>query len=347
MINSNAIRQQTNRMFSAQLIAGPDVFLTLSEEEWNELANRGMTKTPFQQHHYQASWWRHLGEGDLWSVIVRSETGHLKGIAPLNLRGERVVFNGSKEESDYLDLIASAADAEGVWQAVFDCLVGDSFPSWNQLDFFNVPADSPSREILSRLAKDRAFVFSEELAEVCPVIDLGEDFESYLAGLDKKQRHEIRRKMRRANGAEAELVIVDEADDLSHHIDVFLDLLQKSTPEKEQWLTDGRRALFHDVARSSLAKGSLLLMFMKVGEEVIAGLFNFCYSGRIWVYNSGLDMSRHSRLSLGVVLTAEAIKYGVEKGYKTFDFLRGDEEYKYRFGAHDSKIFRLQIDKKK
>lgn len=345
MLKSASDSQVTAMNYSAQVIIGPELFSKVTSEEWNRVASSGMTNTPFQQHDYQAAWWRHLGEGELFAILIHDEPGQLVGIAPLNIRGERVVFNGSKEESDYLDLIAPVEQAAEVWAAVIDCLCSEPCPAWSELDFYNIPAASPSRTILPRLASSRGFVLTEEKAEVCPVIRLESDFESYLAGIDKKQRHEIRRKLRRANGAEAELVVVDKNDDLDQQVDLFLDLLAKSTPEKETWLNDGRRALFYDVARSALDQDNLLLMFMKVEGEAVSALFNFCYDGRVWVYNSGIDISRHSRLSLGVVLTAAAIEYAIEKGYQAFDFLRGDEEYKYRFGAQDTEIFRIKIVK--
>ncbi|MCZ7665851.1 MAG: GNAT family N-acetyltransferase [Chloroflexi bacterium] len=49
--------------------------------------------------------------------------------------------------------------------------------------------------------------------------------------------------------------------------------------------------------------------------------------------------------SLGVVLTAKAIEWAVANGRSHFDFLRGDEEYKYRFGAVDTEIYKITLTK--
>ena len=89
----------------------------------------------------------------------------------------------------------------------------------------------------------------------------------------------------------------------------------------------------------------LQLMFMEVEGEKAAALFNFDYNGRTWVYNSGLDPDAFGRLSLGVVLSSLAIEKAIELSHNTFDFLRGDEQYKYRFGAQDTEIFRLIVEK--
>ena len=92
-----------------------------------------------------------------------------------------------------------------------------------------------------------------------------------------------------------------------------------------------------------MADGTLQLMFIEVDGRRAAALFNFVYKGRTWVYNSGLDPDAFGRLSLGVVLSAAAIETATQLGFHSFDFLRGDETYKYRFGAKDTEIFRLMI----
>jgi CelD/BcsL family acetyltransferase involved in cellulose biosynthesis len=141
------------------------------------------------------------------------------------------------------------------------------------------------------------------------------------------------------------MVVVGPDDDVETAVTDFLDLLQKSTFEKRDWLNDGRRAVFYDAARAAHQAGTLQLIFMEVRGKKAAALFNFDYNGRIWVYNSGLDPALFGALSLGVVITAKAIEYAVENGRTTFDFLRGNETYKYRFGAVDTRIYRLHLER--
>jgi CelD/BcsL family acetyltransferase involved in cellulose biosynthesis len=44
-----------------------------------------------------------------------------------------------------------------------------------------------------------------------------------------------------------------------------------------------------------------------------------------------------------VIISAKAIEMAAENGRIAFDFLRGNEIYKYRFGAEDTRIYRIQI----
>ena len=327
-----------------ELINDSEVF-TLLEAEWDNLVQRSMTDTPFQTLAYQKAWWTHLRpeNGRLHTVTARNDKKELIAIGCFyNLDGV-LYLNGCVEETDYLDLITPTEQAETAWRAILDCLCSPNFPTWHALDLCNIPEASPSRSILEQEAQRRGFLFEESVHEVCPVIHLPDTFEAYLDEIDSKQRREINRKLRRAAGAAAELVQVMPEDDIDTAVTDFLELLQKSTFEKREWLNDGRRALFYDVAQAAIKAGTLQLLFMEVRGKKAAALFNFDYKDRIWVYNSGLDPELFGALSLGVVISAKAIERAIENGRATFDFLRGNETYKYRFGAQDTQIFRLQL----
>ena len=114
-------------MVSAKLISGREVFDSVSESEWNRLVQNGVANTPFQKHTYQKAWWQHLGQGELYSVLVynNDQEDELIGIGCFNLVDGVLQFNASKEETDYLDVIADQAHIEPVWDAIF-FLFGDS-----------------------------------------------------------------------------------------------------------------------------------------------------------------------------------------------------------------------------
>ncbi len=329
----------------AQIIHGDAIFTDLAGE-WDELASRGMTDTPFQKLAYQQAWWTNLQpqESELESIIVRNGDGSLAAIACLYLTSDGTVrFNGCVEETDYLDLISTAEVACESWSLVVSTLLGADYPDWHYLELCNIPEASPSLTFMPQIASELGLTVVESINEVCPVITLPGSFEEYLAGINSKQRREVRRKIRRAEGAETRLHVVDQDDDLASAVDDFLELLQKSTFEKRDWLNDGRRALFHETADAAQKAGTLQLMFIGIADQKAAALFNFDYADRIWVYNSGLDPEAFAALSPGVVITARAIELAIANGRDEFDFLRGDEDYKYRFGAKDTFVYRLQI----
>ena len=327
------------------LFEGKEAFSALAET-WDEVAMAGMSDTPFQMWAYQRAWWEHLQPaGATLHTVVAYEDKRPFAIGCFYLVDGVVHFNGCLEETDYLDLIAAPQNAEAGWTAVFEAFHSPDFPQWHTLDFCNVPSASPTRTILPKLAAKYGYTWQESVQEVCPVIKLSNTFDGYLDGIDSKQRREINRKLRRAQASGVRLRAVGAEDDVKTAVDQFLTLLQSSTFEKRDWLNDGRRALFYDVAAAAQKANTLQLLFVEVNGERAAALFNFDYKGRIWVYNSGLEPNAYGPLSLGVVLTAMAIEYAIENGCSEFDFLRGNEIYKYRFGAQDTTIHRQHITK--
>ncbi len=140
-------------------------------------------------------------------------------------------------------------------------------------------------------------------------------------------------------------MIVGPDDDLRAEMQRFIDLHQKSTPEKDQFMDPAMQAFFFEVAQVLQERGWLQLAFVEMNGEKAATLLNFDYGDDILVYNSGYDPAKYRHLSPGIVVTARSIEHAISLGRNKFDFLRGDEVYKYRFGAQDTQVRRLLIAK--
>jgi CelD/BcsL family acetyltransferase involved in cellulose biosynthesis len=166
----------------------------------------------------------------------------------------------------------------------------------------------------------------------------------YLAEqVDKKQRHEIRRKMRRAAEYEQPVrwYIVEDEASLDAEIEAFLRLMAYDE-EKNRFLTGAMRQQMRQAMHAAFRGGWLQLAFMEVNGEKAAGYLNFDYNQHIWVYNSGLDF-RFREISPGWVLVGHLLQWANDNQRQYFDFMRGDEEYKYRFGAIDRRVVRAKI----
>ena len=324
---------------------------TALRDEWNALLARTVFDTLFLTWEWQSTWWAHLGNGQLWLLAWRDEDeeGDLIGIAPLYLEtsesGERrLTLVGCLEVSDYLDLIVAAGREPQVYLALLDWLSGDEAPAWDVLDLCNLPEGSQSHRLLPELARARGYAVTTLVEDVCPIIDLPDSWETYLTMLSKKQRHEVRRKLRRAKAAgRVTWYIVDSTHDLAAEMDDFIELHRLSQPEKDQFMEPEMQAFFHAAARVALDAGWLQLSFLEVNGEKAATMLCFDYSDTIMVYNSGYDPRRYRALSPGIVLLTYCIRHAIELGRARFDFLQGDEVYKYRFGARETKVYRTLI----
>ena len=104
------------------------------------------------------------------------------------------------------------------------------------------------------------------------------------------------------------------------------------------------RLQMRDIIQWSFETGILQLSFLTVDGKKAAAYLCFDYLDRIWVYNSGFDPA-YREFSPGWVMLSYLIQNAIENGKKVFDFMRGDEAYKYRFGAEDSFVLKVKISR--
>jgi len=317
-------------------------------EEWNELLHRSAADTIFLALEYQRAWWHHLGEGEVLILAMR-DGEELVGIAPFvattDPQGQQTLkFVGCVEVADYLDFIVAQGREETVYTALVDYLASPRAPAWDVLDLCNIHQDSPTLKMLPALAEARGWVVSTTRDDVCPIVQLPGTWEEYLQTLDGKQRHEIRRKLRRASGQAAlRWYIVGREHDLEAEVEDFLDLMAASSPDKAAFLTPRMRNFFRQLARVTYDAGWLQLAFLEIEGQKAAAYLNFIYNNRVLVYNSGLDWQMFPQIGAGIVLTAYCIRHAIEHGREVFDFMQGDERYKYQFGGQDVEVRRLLI----
>jgi CelD/BcsL family acetyltransferase involved in cellulose biosynthesis len=334
--------------------AAIDGFTALAAE-WNLLLKRSRFDNFFSTYEWQTTWWENLGEGDLWIVALRrADTDALVGIAPLY----RITFGegpdagkrqlnlvGCIEVSDYLDIICEEGWEDAVYADLLAWLHSPEAPEWDIFDLCNLPEVSKTYRNLPALYAAAGLdveVFQEDTA---PQFTLPRRFEDYLQNqVDKKQRHEIRRKQRRAErDANTGLMLVGKQHVLEAEVDDFVALQRASREDKARFMTPAMQRFFLAVARRMLEMGSLRLFFLTINGEKAATMFAFEYNRRFWLYNSGYDPQAHAELSPGWVILAYVIEYAIATGCTVFDFMQGNEEYKYRFGAQDYKVMRVVV----
>jgi CelD/BcsL family acetyltransferase involved in cellulose biosynthesis len=328
-------------------------FSELDPTEWNALLSESITNVPFLRHEYLNAWWGTCGGGE-WergelALISAREDDELIGIAPLFLTehdGQRaLMLLGSIEISDYLDLIVRANDLPHFLSELMDFLTSDSALAWSRFDWYNLPDDSPTLAALEAESAKRGWDFTQEPFRPALFVPLPGDFEEYLAGIDKKQRHEIRRKMRRAEESVQNVhwYIVTDESTLDAEAEACCHLMAQD-PAKQAFLTQTMRSQMKAMIHAAFKAGWLQLAFLEVDGQKAAGYLNFDYGNRIWVYNSGLDFS-YRELSPGWVLLGYLLQWANENGRSEFDFMRGDEDYKYKFGGIKRDVMRVKVEK--
>ncbi|MFN2297827.1 MAG: GNAT family N-acetyltransferase [Anaerolineales bacterium] len=313
---------------------------------WNALLAESSYACPFLRWEFQRAWWNHLGGGEWPSgelrIMVSGNRTAPDAIAPLFLSdrdGEpRFRLIGSAEIADYLDIIAVPDRLPGFCSDLLDELDRLPKPECGGLDLFNLHAASPTIPILEADARRRGWTVERTPLQPCPVITLPRTWEEYLGSLDKKTRHEIRRKIRRAEGGEEKVALRVCG---SEETDEFLRLMACDS-SKASFLTPAMTDQFRAIIAAGEAAGMLELAFLEIGGRKAAAYLNFAFQNRTWVYNSGMDPD-FSALSPGWVLLAGLIRRAIEAEHKAFDFMRGDEAYKFQWGGVAEQVIRLTI----
>ena len=329
-------------------------FSELDQTGWNTLLSKSISNVPFLRHEYLSVWWETRGGGE-WPqaelvLISARENDRLIGIAPLFIAEyegkQTILLLGSIEISDYLDLIVRADDLPRFLSELLDYLGSTSALTWSAIDWYNLPESSPTLAALEAESAKRGWDYKTEPFRPSLSVPLPGDFEAYLMNIDKKQRHEIRRKMRRAEADERDVrwYIVEDETKLEAEIDAFLSLMANDH-HKEEFLSEVMRAQMRASVHAAFGAGWLQLAFLEVDGVKAAGYLNFDYGNHIYVYNSGLDFD-YGDLSPGWVLLGYLLQWANENGRAEFDFMRGDEDYKVKFGSVKRDVMRVSLGRK-
>jgi CelD/BcsL family acetyltransferase involved in cellulose biosynthesis len=317
---------------------------------WNDLLARSAMDVPFLRFEFLRAWWATLGggewpDGELWVAIGRDEDGGLAAAAPFfqtSARPGALLLVGTTEIADYLDLVASEPKLEPFARSLLEAIAGGGPPGIDTLDLWNVLETSLGGQALARAAAGGGWSVARERLKPCPQIDLAGGWDAYLQRLDKKQRHELRRKMRRVEQTPGTTFVrAGDGIGLPQAVDAFLGLM-KFDAAKSRFLTPSMHEMFLSLASDAAQGGWLRLELLLKDGRPAAGAFCFDYGDRLLVYNSGMDPA-YQALSPGWALLGHLIQTAAEEGKVAVDFMRGDEDYKFRLGGQARYIERLTL----
>lgn len=306
---------------------------------WHELLAADPSASVFQTPEYAHVWWEEFGALRALALLEIRDGDRLIGIAPLSMEPDGSVhFVGDPSISDYLAPVSRAEDRDAIAAVIVEQAV--ALDGFTRLSLSGLPADSGWPEALAAAAKSAGLAPAEEDEDVCPVVRVDEGYDAYLASLSGKQRHEIRRKARRLDDSAAVGFRSATDETLDADLDAFFDLHRSADGPKGKFMHDDMEAYFRRLAHTMHRAGRLRLTIVDMDGAPAAMLYGFSDGKRWELYNSAYDFGKRS-LSPGMVLVAETIRLAAEEGCAVFDFLRGAEDYKYRFGAVDRRVVRL------
>ncbi len=295
------------------------------------------------------SWWEVFGHD--YELFIRSfySNDRLIGIAPLMLDddGGEACLLGSPDVCDYLDFITTGKTEDE--NLFFQHLIEHIREAGVKRLILNAQRpDSaifrgiflPDQGTENRKGLKVNFTRDDQSFE----LKLASDWDSYLAGLKKKQRHEVRRKLRRLEdeGGSYSFRVIEQPQEIEEFYPEFIELF-KQNPEKADFLNEQMARYFKSLLANTAGAGLARFGLLDLEGKIVAAVLYFDYDNCIYLYNSGYNSDYHN-LSAGLLSKVLAIKHSVEQGKKTFDFLKGEEVYKSRLGGNALPIYRVNLD---
>ena len=273
-------------------------------------------------------------------LTVRQEAKVI-GIAPLLIREGTASIIGSPDICDYVDFIVAPGKESDFFGALLEDLKQKGV---SRLGLGTLRPDSTAVSSLIAVARKFGYKVFCHQDDVSLEVDLPATWDEYLQMLNSKQRHEVRRKLRRLEEAGSiNYRIIEESEAVPDFMDVFLRLFVESRKDKATFMTDEIAAFFDAMVREMAEAGLLRAGILEVGSTPVAGVIAFDYNDTIYLYNSGYDLQYRS-LSVGILSKALYIKDSIQRGKKRFDFMKGDERYKYHLGGKEVPLYDCQIE---
>jgi len=287
------------------------------------------------------TWWDIFGDTNKPTILSGYRNGTCIGIAPLRIQEETARFIGDENVCDYQDMVVAPDHHNEFLEAILSHLKKNGI---RFLQLGTLRPDSVSFTELPNQAKRHGYtVICDQITHSHEIV-LPRTWGAYLQMLGGKQRHEVRRKLRRLNEAgQIRFRVIKRPDEISENMEIFFSMFKGSRPDKSEFLTDQMVSFFLSLAQRMAQQGFLRLSFLDIDQVPAAGVMCFDFNDTIFLYNNGYD-PRFGDLSAGFLSKVYSIKDSIDRGRLRYDLLKGDEGYKKRLGSISVPLYQLKID---
>jgi len=322
---------------------------------WNALLEESSCRSFFLKWEWMYSYWRTLERDNARLVVVLCHDGpELIGIAPLYAYDSKVMevpvtklaFLGDGVAGDYMDFIARPGEEARCCRNVLRFL-RESPPI--RYDVIELDAVCPDAHLFRHVAGDGSGDV-ETLVDFrfgCPRARLGSTYAQYLQRLSASTRYAVGRRERRLERRYGRVDVWNV--DLHRHaglLDVLFELHRarwETARPGESTFHSAYRMRFNRELLGRLAPGDGYFSLVSIGGRPVSIVYVFAHKREAFFYQNGWAPELGA-YGVGLVGVQNALRHAAATGFESFDFLRGDEDYKYKFcddvrRAHVIRIF--------
>ena len=310
--------------------------LALGPAVWDAVLARAASPSPFMSWAWHDAWAEAAPAEELHAsevLALHGSDASLHSLLPIRL--SRVRFRrvwvraltwavgdvGCPDELDVPGL--PEADMQELAAAL------EALP-WQVVILSNLAEAAPNVERLCAALMARGHTSRHSPLWSCPQLDLPSTWDAYLASLSPNRRQTLRRKERTLRREHAVTLTDYDEDRLDEGWGHLMAL------HEQRWDGPGGGGAFRDPRSARLQRRfagemaqqqRLWLTTLDVDGRPVAAWYGFTSDDTVYFYQGGRD-PRWERESVGLVLMGIMIQRAIERGYRAFNFLRGDDGYK-------------------
>jgi CelD/BcsL family acetyltransferase involved in cellulose biosynthesis len=323
----------------ADLIATPETLESIASIQ-KDSSNHLDWNLIFTLPDWLRTWWEAFGSDSELYIRSFRKFEQIVGMAPLKILEGTASVIGSVDVCDYQDFIWATGFEDEFSSALLRDLTATGV---KRLLLESIRPDSLIANKLVPLAKRQGLSVDCQPQDVSLDMKLASNFEDYLAGLDGKRRHEIRRKLRNINSlGDVNYRAISEKSEVLTGIGTFLQLFPEYRRDKAEFLTQKMNDYFRSIAANLAGANHLCFGSLELGSKVVAMIMYFDYNENVYLYNSAYDPA-YKNMSVGIISKALCVQDSIQRGKKRFDFLKGNEQYKYYLGGQEIPLSRYEI----
>jgi len=315
--------------------------------DWKELLLKSKDATPFQSWEWNYTFVEDFKFSERLKIIAGyNEDNELIAIAPLQLTRHFVPFIKVLEfigsgPSDYSDFLILEDYKQSFLKAFFDFV--EENRDWTVLNFMSLREDT-----MKLISHELCVEISSQT--VCPLALLPTTMKQFESEMNKRELNSVKRKVRKlVSENRLKYSVLESQEDLEMSIDNFIELHQQrhnSKGERGKIYSRQQRERFHRFSALMCNSGLLKIETLKIDDRVVAANFILALKEKKYNYLSGMD-PQYSNFKPGKILIYYMIEDAIKKGYEVYDFLQGDEKYKYYWSNDEVKLYNVSYSRAK
>jgi CelD/BcsL family acetyltransferase involved in cellulose biosynthesis len=323
------------------------------KEAWNDLLQKGSDNNIFLTWEWLFIWWQHFGGENKLRIVIIKEAGKIIGIAPLMQKKYRkgflsvdVLENLCSEECDYSGIILAEKSHEVL--TLLGKYVAKVIKDENLIvRMYHIPENSTFLTLLREQYPlfSKSLYLEEKPSSFCSYISLPATWDEYFNTLSPTGRRNIRRATRHLQKDHVvTFTKYSNGDELQERLDLLFQFHLKKWKDSKFNQSEARN-FYLDVSKTFIQNNWLEFSFLNIDGKPASLIWAFIYDNTFWGVTNVFDLN-YSNYSLGQLHLMNSVENTIQYGLKKYDFLKGDEAYKFHWTDSKTDNFKITITEK-